>query len=121
MANGKTTAQACKEAEIVEQTYFRWRKEYGRYGYRRITALLQLAGWLVGKDRVERIWRREGLKVPKRQKPRRRLWLNDGSCVRLRPMHEIHSAQEEFDSRLATALHGMADRMKGDRLTQRRI
>jgi putative transposase len=62
-------------------------KQYGRYGYRRITALLQSAGWRVGKDRVERIWRSEGLKVPKKQKPRRRLWLNDGSCVRLRPAH----------------------------------
>ena len=59
--------------------------EYGRYGYRRITALLHKAGWQVGKDRVQRIWRREGLKVPQKQKPRGRLWLNDGSCVRLRP------------------------------------
>jgi transposase InsO family protein len=64
--------------------------QYGRYGYRRITALLKRAGWQVGKDRVERIWRREGLKVPKRQKPRGRLWLNDGSCVRLRPTHSNH-------------------------------
>ena len=54
--------------------------QYGRYGYRRITALLQEAGWPVGVDRVQRIWRREGLKVPKKQKPRGRLWLNDGSC-----------------------------------------
>src|SRR5882672_11356362 len=46
---------------------------------------LQRAGWQVGKDRVQRIWRREGLKVPQKQRPRRRLWLNDGSCVRLRP------------------------------------
>jgi transposase InsO family protein len=58
---------------------------YGRYGYRRITALLQAAGWPVGKDRVQRIWRREGLKVPQKQRPRGRLWLNDSSCVRLRP------------------------------------
>jgi transposase InsO family protein len=58
---------------------------YGRYGYRRITVELRKAGWQVGKDRVERIWRREGLKVPQKQRPRRRLWLNDGSCVRLRP------------------------------------
>src|SRR5262249_60842105 len=64
--------------------------EYGRYGYRRITTLLRGAGWRVGKDRVERIWRREGLKVPRRQKPRGRLWLNDGSCVRLRPEHRNH-------------------------------
>jgi transposase InsO family protein len=55
--------------------------QYGRYGYRRITALLQRAGWLVGRDRVQRIWRREGLKVPKKHKPRGRLWLNDGSCI----------------------------------------
>src|SRR6266481_7592303 len=59
--------------------------KYGRYGYRRITALLQNAGWPVGKDRVQRIWRREGLKVPQKQRPRGRLWLQDGSCVRLRP------------------------------------
>ena len=59
--------------------------KYGRYGYRRITALLQSAGWPVGKDRVQRIWRREGLKVPQKQRARGRLWLGDGSCVRLRP------------------------------------
>lgn len=51
--------------------------------HRRITALLQHAGWRVGKDRVERIWRSEGLKVQKRQKPRGRLWDNNGSCVRV--------------------------------------
>lgn len=59
--------------------------EYGRYGYRRITVKLREAGWPVGTDRVQRIWRREGLKVPQKQCPRGRLWLNDGSCVRLRP------------------------------------
>ena len=64
--------------------------EYGRYGYRRITALLQRDGWHVGKDRVQRIWRREGLKVPQKQRPRGRLWLNDGSCVRLRPERANH-------------------------------
>jgi hypothetical protein len=47
--------------------------EYGRFGYRRITALLQQAGWDVGNDRVQRIWRREGLKVPAKQRPRGRL------------------------------------------------
>ena len=64
--------------------------QYGRYGYRRITALLKRADWRVGKDRVERIWRGEGLKVPQKQKPRGRLWPNDGSCVRLRPTHRNH-------------------------------
>ena len=64
--------------------------QYGRFGYRRITALLQQSGWQVGKDRVQRIWRREGLKVPARQKPRGRLWLNDGSCIPLRPEKPNH-------------------------------
>ena len=62
--------------------------EYGRYGYRRITALLRRDGWTVNFKRVERIWRREGLKVPKKQPKRGRLWFNDGSCVRLRPQHK---------------------------------
>jgi transposase InsO family protein len=59
--------------------------QYGRYGYRKVTALLRQAGWLVNAKRVERIWRREGLKVPPRQPKRGRLWLTDGSCIRLRP------------------------------------
>jgi transposase/transposase InsO family protein len=72
--------------------------QYGRYGYRRITIELQEAGWQVGKDRVERIWRREGLKVPQKQKPRGRLWLNDGSCVRLRPERPNHVWTYDFVS-----------------------
>ena len=72
--------------------------EYGRYGYRRITALLRTAGWQVGKDRVQRIWRREGLKIPKKQRPRRRLWLNDGSCVRLSPERANHVWSYDFVS-----------------------
>ena len=63
---------------------------YGRYGYRRITALLRREGFGVNHKRVERIWRREGLKVPEKQPKRGRLWLNDGSCVRLRPEHKDH-------------------------------
>ena len=70
--------------------------EYGRYGYRRITALLNHQGFEVGKDRVQRIWRREGLKVPKKQRPRGRLWLNDGSCVRLRAQHANHVWSYDF-------------------------
>lgn len=70
--------------------------QYGRYGYRRITALLREAGWCVGVDRVQRIWRREGLKVPKKQRPRGRLWLNDGSCVRLRPERRNHVWSYDF-------------------------
>ncbi|MBW2219613.1 MAG: IS3 family transposase [Deltaproteobacteria bacterium] len=69
---------------------------YGRYGYRRITALLHRQGWRVNHKRVERIWRQEGLKVPKRQPKRGRLWLNDGSCVRLRPAHRNHVWAYDF-------------------------
>ena len=69
---------------------------YGRYGYRRITGLLRLEGWRVNHKRVERIWRREGLKVPKKQPKRSRLWLNDGSCVRLRPEHRNHVWSYDF-------------------------
>ena len=72
--------------------------QYGRYSYRRITALLRGTGWEVGKDRVQRIWRREGLKVPQKQRPRGRLWLNDGSCVRLRPEHPNHVWSYDFVS-----------------------
>ena len=58
--------------------------------------MLQRAGWQAGRDRVERIWRREGLKVPQKQRPRRRLWLNDGSCIRLRPERANHVWSYDF-------------------------
>lgn len=84
--------------------------QYGRYGYRvptpmpyigmgpyrRITALLRADGWVVNPKRVERIWRREGLKVPKQQPKRRRLWLNEGSCIRLRPLFANHVWSYDF-------------------------
>jgi putative transposase len=70
--------------------------EYGRYGYRRITALLQREGWPVNHKRVERIWRQEGLKVPAKQPKRGRLWLNDGSCIRLRPAYRDHVWSYDF-------------------------
>ena len=69
---------------------------FGRYGYRRITALLQREGWRVNHKRVERIWRQEGLKVPKKQPKRARLWLNDGSCLRLRADHRNHVWSYDF-------------------------
>ena len=69
---------------------------YGRYGYRRITALLQSEGFRVNHKRIERLWRREGLKVPQKQPKRKRLWLNDGSCVRLRPRYKNHVWSYDF-------------------------
>jgi transposase InsO family protein len=70
--------------------------QYGGYGYRRIATLLKREGWRVNHRRVERIWRQEGLKVPQKQPKRGRLWLNDGSCVRLRPEHRNHMWTYDF-------------------------
>jgi transposase InsO family protein len=71
-------------------------RQYGRYGYRKIAEFLRRAGWLVNDKRVERIWRREGLKVPARQPKRARLWLNDGSCIRLRAERRNHVWSYDF-------------------------
>lgn len=83
--------EAALTADIIELP-----RQYGRYGYRRVTALLRLAGWLVNHKRVERIWRREGLKVPPKQPRRGRLWLADGSCIRLRPEYPNHVWSYDF-------------------------
>ncbi len=71
-------------------------RQFGRYGYRRITALLRDAGWEVNDKRVERLWRREGLKVPMKQPKKGRLWLNYGSCVQLRPEYRNHVWSYDF-------------------------
>lgn len=71
-------------------------RQYGRYGYRRIAALLRDAGWHVNHKRVERLWRREGLKMPMKQPKKGRLWLNDNSCVRLRPERRNHVWSYDF-------------------------
>ena len=70
--------------------------EYGRYGYRRVTALLRREGWTVNHKQVERLWRQEGLKVPQKHSKRKRLWLADGSCVRLRPAYKDHVWSYDF-------------------------
>ena len=84
------------DEDALTQAIIGLASEYGRYGYRRITWLLRDAGWAVGTDRVQRIWRREGLKVPSKQRPRSRLWLNDGSCIRLRPERRNHVWSYDF-------------------------
>ena len=100
-------AEACRQIGVTDQTYYRWRKEYGgvrtdlaraygRYGYRRITMMLRDEGWNVNHKRIERLWRLEGLKVPVKQPKRRRLWFSDGSCVRLRPQHRDHVWSYDF-------------------------
>ncbi len=61
-----------------------------------ITGMLRNDGWRVNHKRVERIWRKEGLKVPAKQPKRSRLWLNDGSCIRLRPQYPNHVWSYDF-------------------------
>ncbi len=81
---------------LLTVAIIRLASEYGRYGYRRVTALLRREGWRVNHKRIERIWRREGLKVPPKQPKRGRLWLNDGSCIRLRPCWRNHVWAYDF-------------------------
>lgn len=72
--------------------------QFGRYGYRRVAAILRQEGWDVNVKKVYRIWREEGLKVPKKQPKRARLWLAGGSTVRLRPEHANHVWSYDFVS-----------------------
>lgn len=71
-------------------------KRFGRYGYRRITAMIRRDGWVVNHKRVQRIWREEGLRVPRKQPKRGRLWFNDGSCIRKRPEYRDHVWSYDF-------------------------
>ncbi len=91
----KPKVVAIDEARLTADI-IRLAEQYGRYGYRRIAALLRREGWTVNAKRVERIWRREGLKVPQKQPKRGRLWFNDGSCIRLRPQHKNHVWSYDF-------------------------
>ena len=84
------------DEEFIKNRIITLAKKYGRYGYRRITALLKNEGIMVNHKRVERIWRQEGLKVPRKQPKRGRLWLNDGSCIRLRPEYRNHVWTYDF-------------------------
>ena len=86
-----TDEEAHLTARVVELA-----SKYGRYGYRMITGMLRNEGWTVNHKRIERIWREEGLKVPKKQPKRGRLWLNDGSCVRLRAERKYHVWSYDF-------------------------
>ena len=83
------------EAELTGDI-IRLATQYGRYGYKKVTALLKVEGWPVNHKRVERIWRQEGLRVPERHKKRGRLYLNDGSCIRLRPCWPNHVWSYDF-------------------------
>ena len=92
----RKTPRGRDDEEALTSDIVELARRYGRSGYRKITALLRDAGWLVNDKRVERIWRQEGLKVPKKQPKRGRLWLEDGSCIRLRPEHRNHVWSYDF-------------------------
>ena len=83
-------AKKLDDEDLLKEDIIRLASKYGRYGYRRITALLKAEGWRVNHKRVERIWRELGLRVPKKQKKRGRLYLGNGSCIILKPLYQNH-------------------------------
>jgi hypothetical protein len=87
LANGKSVREVCNTLAVSEHTYYRWRREYGGMNTAQAKKLKALEK---ENRRVERIWSQEGLKVPRKQRKRGRIWLNDGSCIRLRPLYKHH-------------------------------
>ena len=85
-----------EDEEALREEVVKLARRFGRYGYRMVTGMLRAEGWRVNHKRVERIWRQEGLKVPKKQPKRGRIWLNDGSCIRLRPLYRHHVWSYDF-------------------------
>ena len=85
-----------EDEEALREDVVKVARRFGRYGYRMVTGMLRTEGWAVNHKRVERIWRQEGLKVPERQPKRGRLWLNNGSCIRLRPLYRGHVWSYDF-------------------------
>ena len=100
LGQARSTQRRCpKEREDeadLTQRIVELATDYGRYGYRRIAEMLWREDWVVNHKRVERIWRQEGLKVPQKQPKRGRLWLNDGSCIRLRAEYPNHVWSYDF-------------------------
>ena len=83
-------AKVKADEEALRTDVVKLAERFGRYGYRMVTGMLRIEGWRVNHKWVERIWRQEELKVPKKQPKRGRIWLNDGSCIRLRPLYRHH-------------------------------
>ena len=95
-ATQRYLSSVCDDETPLTQRIIELASVYGRYGTPRITSLIRQTGWHVNHKRVERIWQREGLQVPKKQPKRGRLWMNDGSCVRLRPERKDHVWAYDF-------------------------
>ena len=106
----KLSDEDAVRADIIDKAC-----NFGRVGYRMVTNMMRNNGVRINHKRVERIWREEGLKLPKKQIKKRRLFLNDGSCVRLRPEHKNHVWSYDFvedktmDGRKIRFLNLMAD------------
>jgi transposase InsO family protein len=92
----RRTPKAQPDEEALRADVTRLAERFGRYGYRMVTGMLRAEGWRVNHKRVERIWRQEGLKVPRRQPKRARVWHNDGSCIRLKPLYRHHVWSYDF-------------------------
>jgi transposase InsO family protein len=92
----RRTPKVKEDEEALREDMVALAERFGRYGYRMITGMFRAEGWRVNHKRVERIWRQEGLKVPKKQPKRGRIWLNDGSCIRLRPLYKHHVWSYDF-------------------------
>ena len=88
--------KVAEDEQHVRQAVIETACKYGRYGYRIVAGLLRGQCLVVNHKRVERIWREEGLKLPKKQRKKGRLWLHDGSCIRLRPAHRNHVWAYDF-------------------------
>ena len=84
--------------DLVRKRTIEIAREFGRYGYKRVTGMLKDEGFCVNKKRIELIWRQEGLKVPAKQPKRGRLWLCDGSTIRHRPEFKNHVWSYDFVS-----------------------
>jgi transposase InsO family protein len=95
-ATQRRTPVERSDEDVLTQRIIALACNFGRYGYRRIAALLRMEGFRVNHKRVERIWRASGLKIPQKQRKRGRLWLNDGSCIRLRPAFANHVWSYDF-------------------------
>ena len=89
-------ARKAEDDEALRLALIRLAKQYGRYGYRKITKLLRLEGWVVNHKKVERLWREEGLQLPKRHMKRKRLYHKDSSIIRLRPQYRNHIWSVDF-------------------------
>ena len=86
---GIDSALSCRMSELSE--------ENPRYGYRRVWALLQREGWEVNKKRVFRLWREQGLKVPKKQhKSRRLVGSSENGVIKRRAEYPNHVWSYDF-------------------------